>query len=152
MSDVRWKFDLCESWFATSAWRKCSAAYRSAMVVACSGLRCLVTLDLHGEGETRDLQWWCFAWLTRCVVDSGYCIVVLWKCRGLTKLALWWIPLEYQWIVSDNGVKVADNKSDVQGSEGRWWKRLSSSKSLCKSLVVRAVQANLLTVCQMFIS
>jgi len=27
---------------------------------------------------TRDLQWWCFAWLTRCFVNSGCCVVVLW--------------------------------------------------------------------------
>jgi len=28
------------------------------MVIACGGLRCLVTLNLHGEGGAQDLQWW----------------------------------------------------------------------------------------------
>ena len=112
----------------------------------------------------RDLQWWCFAWLTRCVINSGYCVVVLWQCRGLTKVALWWIPLDYQWIVSDNDVKVADNESDVQGGEGRWWRKIvivcesvqntsdkSGSSRYVGSLVARVVQAYMLVVCQIFV-
>ena len=63
-------------------------AYRFALVVASGGLRCLVTLDLHGKGGARDLQKWCFTWLTRCFVNNGCCVVVLWQCRGLTKVAL----------------------------------------------------------------
>jgi len=124
MSDVQWRSYLCESWFATYAWRKCFVAYRFALVVASGGLRCLVTLDLHGKGGARDLQKWCFTWLTRCFVNNGCCVVVLWQCRGLTKVALWCIPLEYQWIVSDKDVEVVDNESDVQGGEGRWWGKI----------------------------
>jgi len=30
VSDVRWRYDLCESWFAVCAWSKCSAVYRYA--------------------------------------------------------------------------------------------------------------------------
>jgi len=152
VSDVRPRSDMCESQFVTCAWRKCSTAYRYALIVASGGLRCLVTVDMHGEGGARDLQQWCFAWLTRCFVNRGCCVVMLWRCRGLTKVALWWILLEYQWIVRDKDVKVANNESNVQGDEGRWWERLSYLKSSCKSLVARAVQANLLIVCQMFVS
>jgi len=95
---------------------------------------------------------------------SSTAIVVLWQCRSLTKVVLWWIPLEYQWIISDKDVEVVNNESDVQGSEGRWWGKIvivnesvqitsdkSGSSGFVGSLVARAVQADLLVVCQMFV-
>ena len=39
-------------------------------VVVSSRLRCLIMLDLHGECGARNVQWWCFAWLTRCFVNN----------------------------------------------------------------------------------
>ena len=89
VSDVR-----CESWFVVCAWRNCSTVYRSTLVVASSGLRCLVMLDLHGEGGARDIQWWYFAWLTRCFVNNGYChcvVAVSWLDQGGVMMDSPWV-------------------------------------------------------------
>jgi len=62
----------------------------------------------------------------------------------------WWIPqLEYQQVASGNDVEAVDNNYEAQGSEDWQRKRTVIVDESCRSLVARAVQADLLAECQM---
>ena len=135
VSDVRLRCDLCESRFAVCEWRKCSMTYISGLVVVSGGLRCLVTLALHGEGGTRDLQWWCFAWLTWCFINNGCCVVAWPRCPydGFP-LSISELLVTMMWKLPTTSLMCK-----AEGGEGQWWERLSSSASSCRSPMIRVV-------------
>jgi len=108
---------IYDSWFVVCAWRNYST-YKYTLVVVSGGLRCLVTLDLHGEGGARDVQWWCFAWQAHVMLHRQR---MLRRCVKLPTTSL-----------MCKAVRVDDEE------------RLSSSVSLCRSQVTRVVQADLL--------
>jgi len=145
MSDVRWRFDLCESRFVTCAWRKCSTTYISALVIAFGGLWCLVTLDLHGEGGARDLQWWCFfvahAMLRQQRVLYRGVVTVPWLGQGGVddgfSLSIRELLVTMMWKLLTTSLMCKAMRVDDEA-------RLSSLMSLCRSPVTRVVQADVL--------
>jgi len=112
-------------------------------VVVSSRLRCLIMLDLHGECGARNVQWWCFAWLTRCFVNkvASLCCgsVVAWPrwCYDGFPLNISELLVTMMWKLPTTSLMC----KAVMVDDGE---RLSLSVSPCRSLVTRVVQAYLL--------
>ena len=135
--------DMCESWFVTCAWRKCSTAYIFALVVASSGLQCLIMLDLHGERGARDVQWWCFAWLMWCFINS----VTSLCCGSVVAWPRWrydGFPLSISELLVTMMWKLPTTSLMCKAVMVDDRERLSSLVSPFRSPVTRVIQADLL--------